>query len=137
MPYLELEQGRLFYEINGSQGPWLVMIRGLGRSTRHWLGFEKTLSADARVLTVELPGIGLSTVPHKITDSLFDIADYVVKVMNHAEIPAAHCLGVSLGGMIVLAMGIRHPDRCLSVIPINTSIAGEATVRISANAMLA
>jgi pimeloyl-ACP methyl ester carboxylesterase len=127
-----LRRGRhlIGYEVHG-EGPPLVMLRGLGRCMQHWLGYERELEEHYRVITMDLRGIGQTTLPLSFTHRIHDLAGDVVAVLDALGIEQAHVLGVSLGGMVALATGLEHPTRCLSVITINTSIAGQRTLRMS------
>ncbi len=58
-------------------------------------------------------------------------------VLDELKIKSAHMAGVSLGGMVTLAMGVAHPDRCRSLVVVNTSVAGQRVPRISLRALLA
>jgi pimeloyl-ACP methyl ester carboxylesterase len=109
----------------------LVMLRGLGRSMRHWLGYENEFARHFKVVTLDLRGIGQSTRPSTARTTIYDMADDVIAVLDHLKFKQAHILGVSLGGMVTLAAGLKHPTRCLSLIAVNTSIAGERTFRLT------
>ena len=50
--------------------------------------------------------------------TLSDMADDVVGLMDHLDIPAAHVVGASMGGMIVQTLAIEHPDRVRSLVSI-------------------
>jgi len=133
---IESASGALHYEVHGSGQP-VVLLRGLGRSLRHWLGYERSLARHARVITIELRGMGLSTKRHGWRDSLFANADDVIHVLDHLQVPQAHIMGVSLGGMVSLAVGLKYPQRVNSLIVMNTSIAGQRTLRLSPRAAIA
>ncbi len=137
MPTLKATSGDIYYEVNG-QGPPLVLLRGLGRTVRHWLGYEKDLAEQAgvQVITIDLRGMGGSTATAKWSHSIFAHADDVTAVMDHLKIDKAHIMGVSLGGMVTLALGIKFPARCRSLIVMNTSIAGQGVLRLSPRAVL-
>lgn len=134
MTELRFNDGVISYNVHGDGAP-LVILRGLGRSVSHWLGYEKELGRHHRVITIDLRGVGKTTRPWTITTSIYDIAGDVVAVLDDLKIERAHILGVSLGGMVTLATGIRHPDRCASLITVNTSIAGMRTLRLTPSAI--
>ncbi|MEN9835106.1 MAG: hypothetical protein RL011_1299 [Pseudomonadota bacterium] len=122
--------GSLYYEVHGSGQP-IVLLRGLGRTVKHWLGYEKQLAKHARVITIELRGMGLSSQRYRWRDDLFANADDVIKVLDHLQIEKAHIAGISLGGMVTLATGLKFADRVQSLVVMNTSIAGQGTLRLS------
>jgi len=135
MKKLETPQGCISYDTCGS-GPPLVMLRGLGRSVRHWLGYEAVLARDFQVITVDHRGVGDSTLACHWTLSIFDLARDVLKVLDHLGVESTHTLGVSLGGMVALAMGLMMPERSRSLVVVNTSIAGQKALRMSPEAAL-
>ncbi|MBM4251080.1 MAG: alpha/beta hydrolase [Deltaproteobacteria bacterium] len=127
--------GSLYYEVHGSGQP-VVLLRGLGRTVKHWLGYEQQLAKHARVITIELRGMGLSNQRYRWRDDLFANADDVIKVLDHLQIDKAHVAGISLGGMVALAAGLKFPERVQSLIVMNTSIAGQRTLRLSPKGVL-
>lgn len=124
------KNGTIAYAEHGSGQP-LVMLRGLGRTVRHWAGFEKQMARHFRVVTFDLRGIGTNKVPLSPRHSLFDMAQDVKEVLDHLKIEKASILGVSLGGMVALACGLSFPERVYSLIVINSSIAGQRLMRLS------
>ncbi len=136
MGLLNRGDGAIFYEVNGD-GPPLVILRGLGRTIKHWLGYENVLARHAQVITMDLRGIGSSSVSSRFKTSVYDMADDVVAVLDKLKIDKAHILGVSLGGMVTLAQGLKHPGRCQSLVVVNTSIGGQRTLRLSPKALKA
>lgn len=117
-------------------GEPVVMLRGLGRTVRHWAGFEQQMAKYFRVICLDLRGIGSNKIPMKPTMSLFDVADDVIAVLDHLQIERATILGVSLGGMVTMAVGIKYPTRCHSLVIVNSSIAGQKALRLSVRALL-
>jgi len=134
MPHLKVEGGTLAYGVRGEGEP-MIILRGLGRSMRHWLGFDIKLSKEFKVITMDPRGVGRSTAPAPWRMSVYDLADDVARVLDAVDVPAAHVMGVSLGGMIALAFGLRYPDRARSLSVINSSIAGCGTLRLSPRAI--
>ena len=61
----------------------------------------EALEPDMRVISVTYPMIG----------DFLRIADGAVALLDRLQAGCAHVLGSSLGGMLVQAIGARHPDR--------------------------
>lgn len=53
--------------------------------------------------------------------SMQDMADDAVAVLDHYGVDRAHIIGASMGGMITQLVGLNHPQRVLSLIPIMSS----------------
>ncbi len=120
----------IHYEVQGD-GPDLVMLRGLGRNIKHWLGFDKVAARHFRTITIDARGIGKSKREMSPLDTIFDLADDVALVLDDLGIEQSHVLGVSLGGMVSMAMGLKHPARVSSLVLINSSIAGSGHPRLT------
>ena len=56
--------------------------------------------------------------PRAAAYSLDDMASDSVGLLDALEIPAAHVVGASMGGMIAQLIAINHPDRVLSLVSI-------------------
>lgn len=130
MPTLSIPGGQVFYEVKG-QGQPIVILRGMSFSSRHWLGFDDVLAKDFQVISIDNRGIGRSKCKVGPGLSMNQLAKDVVQVLDEEGIEKAHMMGFSLGGMIALAIAMKHPSRCLSAIVINSSIAGFPFLRLS------
>lgn len=129
MAFLKRESGQIYYETHGKGEP-LLLLRGLGRSSRYWLGFEKQLAKSFKVIQIDLRGLGRTTLPMKWTDSIDVLADDCAVVLDHLKIKKTHIFGLSLGGMVALRLGSLHPQRCRSLVVANSSSADYAGFRI-------
>lgn len=136
MPLLETPSGQLFYEVKGEGEP-LVMLRGMSFSVRHWLGFDDLMARHFRVMTLDHRGIGRSNAKASWNLTIEDMADDVKRLLDHCKIEKAAVLGFSLGGMIALALGARHPQNVRALITVNTSIAGLGLPRLTPAAVWA
>ncbi|WP_141733580.1 alpha/beta fold hydrolase [Oligoflexus tunisiensis] len=130
MAFLQRESGQIHYETQG-KGQALVMLRGLGRSSRYWLGFEKQLAKSFKVIQIDMRGLGRTSVPMAWTDTIDDLADDCVAVLDQLRIGRAHVFGLSLGGMVALRLGSRHPERCRSLAIANCSSADYPGFRVN------
>ncbi len=124
MAYAFGRQGnRVYYETRGTSGPWVVLIQGLGLSSRFWFEQpERLLAADPpyRVLLVDNRGVGRSDRagrPFRIAD----MADDVAAALRAASIPRAYVVGISLGGMIAQEVALRHPKMVQGLVLLATT----------------
>ena len=96
-----------------SQAPALLLIHGFGADKSHWSRFAKHLTDNYRVIAVDLPGFGQSSVP----DGSFDVGsqtERLIAFIDALELEKIHVVGNSMGGHIAALMAARHPDRVLS-----------------------
>jgi 3-oxoadipate enol-lactonase len=125
-------KARIHYETSGTEGPWVVLIQGLGLSSRFWFEVPEALTKGPdpwRVVTVDNRGVGMSDRPHWPPYTMGSMADDVAAVLDHAGIARAYVVGISLGGMIAQHVALRHPDRVAGLVLIATS-AGLAHMRM-------
>jgi 3-oxoadipate enol-lactonase len=122
MAFLQRESGQIHYETQGKGEP-LLILRGLGRSSRYWLGFEQQLAKSFKVIQMDMRGLGRTSLPMAWTDTIDDLADDCIALLDHLKIKSAHVFGLSLGGMVGLRLGSRHAVRCRSLVIANASSA--------------
>src|SRR5690606_5458990 len=67
-----------------------------------------------RVIRIDTPGHGNSSVPTGIF-TMDELAADTVAVLEALDIPQAHYVGLSLGGMSGFGLGVLHADRLLSL----------------------
>jgi pimeloyl-ACP methyl ester carboxylesterase len=120
----------------------LLMIMGLGAQMLWWDDDFCRLLAERGFYAVRFDNrdVGLSTrlshVPppsvralllrdtRRAAYTLDHMADDAVGLLDHLEIPAAHVVGASMGGMIAQTVAVRHPDRALSLTSIMSTTGG-------------
>src|SRR5688500_17280024 len=121
-----------YEEFGDPDDPALMLVMGLGVQMLGWdEEFCRMLAAEGfKVVRFDNRDVGRSTpydgpVPdwqalvagdgETATYLLDDMADDVVKLLDHLGIHAAHVVGSSLGGMIAQTIAIRYPERVLSL----------------------
>jgi pimeloyl-ACP methyl ester carboxylesterase len=100
----------LYYEVHGKGQP-LVLVMGIGYDSSLWkLHQVSALSEQFRVVIFDNRDAGRSSRASQ-QYSIADMADDVAGLLDGLEIPQAHLLGLSMGGMIGQEFALRHPDR--------------------------
>lgn len=90
--------------------PSIVLVHGLGVSSRYMMPTAECLAAHARVYAPDLPGFGLSDKPrHALT--IPQLADALAAWMKANGLERATLLGNSLGAQIIVDFGVRYPER--------------------------
>ena len=134
------------FECFGNPGaPPLLLIMGLGTQMLGWPdGFCDTLADHGmHVIRFDNRDIGLSTHmtdapapdvgaaltgdPSSASYELSDMAGDTVGLLDALELPSAHFVGASMGGMIAQTVAIEHPDRVRSLTSI-MSTTGDPSV---------
>jgi pimeloyl-ACP methyl ester carboxylesterase len=109
MPVFESSWGSTRYVVDGN-GPPLLLIHGVGARLDNWDGAAAVLARNFKVVRYDLRGHGQSSkVPGPYSLDLF--ADDAVALLDHLGVAQAHIAGHSLGGMIAVTLGVRHPQR--------------------------
>lgn len=119
MPSTKNGEVSLYYEVFGaSDAPVLLLVNGLGSQCINFKIELCGLLADQgfQVVRFDNRDVGLSTHlkggPKYTVD---DMAGDGFAVLDAVGAPSAHIAGWSMGGMIVQAMAIAHPERILSM----------------------
>ena len=113
MAWFEHEGCSLHYEEYGHGAP-LILIHGLGSSCLDWELQVPVLSQHYRLVVVDVRGHGRSDKPRE----RYSIAGFTADLMaliEHLHLPPAHVVGLSMGGMICQQLGVRYPDKVLSL----------------------
>jgi len=106
-------RARIHYEVHGTEGPWVVLLMGLGAPSAMWLDVPERLARHDppfRVLTVDALGTGRSDRLHRPL-SLRALASHVVHAMDAAGVDRAYVVGLSMGGMVAQHVALTHADR--------------------------
>ena len=91
-------------------GPPVILIHGFGGSIWQWEYQQHGLSQHFRVITLDLPGSGLSDKP-EMDYRPDQMLDYLVGFMDGVKIPQATLVGNSMGAGLAIGMALTHPSR--------------------------
>jgi pimeloyl-ACP methyl ester carboxylesterase len=106
---------KLYVEAVGSGTP-VVFVHEYAGDYRSWEAQVRYFCRQHRCVTYSQRGYPPSDVPSDPGRYSQEIArDDVIAVMNALGIDKAHVVGHSMGGYTALHVGIRYPQRCLSV----------------------
>lgn len=117
MAYVERDQANIFWESVG-EGPPVMMVAGLGGVATYWTPQIETFGVDHRVIVHDQRGTGRSSqIP---VESVEQMADDALAVMDAAGVERTLFLGHSTGGAIGVALALKHPERVAGLV-INAS----------------
>lgn len=109
----------LYYEDYGVGAP-LVLLHGFGGCTQNWSPFVAELSERYRLIVVDLRGHGYSTNPeNRFTHR--EAAGDLFRLLERLGIGRFSAMGMSSGGMTLLHMATREPDRVESMVLVSAT----------------
>jgi pimeloyl-ACP methyl ester carboxylesterase len=109
---------RMYYEVRGSGPPLILLHGGLG-SIEMCAPLLPALSADHRVIAVDLQAHGRTTdIDRPLRMEL--MADDVAALIQQLGLDKADVMGYSLGGGVALQTAIRHPERVRKLVLVST-----------------
>ncbi|MGH8355585.1 MAG: alpha/beta fold hydrolase [Pseudomonas sp.] len=118
MSYFTHSGCQLHFEEYG-QGAPLVLVHGLGSSTRDWEYQIPVLAAHYRVIALDVRGHGRSGKPRE-RYSIRGFAEDVAALIEHLRLGPVHLVGISMGGMIGFQLGVDHPALLKSLCIVNS-----------------
>jgi 2-hydroxymuconate-semialdehyde hydrolase len=122
MNYVDVEGRRIRYHETGpTEGPAVVLLHGIGRSLEDWEPQHGRLDATHRVISLDMPGFGLSQrLPAPTT--LAGLADGVWATLGALGVTApVHLMGNSLGGAVAMQMLVDEPARVTTLTLVNSA----------------
>ena len=118
----------LYYDAFGDPtDPTLLLVNGLGSQCINYADAwcEMFVVRGLHVVRYDNRDVGLSTsfagAPVDEEGASYRISDMVddgIAVLDACGVDRAHVMGLSMGGMIVQAMAIEHPERLLSMVSV-------------------
>lgn len=109
--FLEVEDMKIHYRDVG-EGPVVILVHGLFSSLQTWDGWTDELRGHFRVITLDLPGFGLTGAPEDM-DKYTE--DYIVhkfsKFVDFMDLDKVSIAGNSFGAYIAARYAAANPDR--------------------------
>lgn len=115
--FFDSHGAQIRYVEQGSGSP-VVMLHGYtGTADRHFIanGVFAQIARDHRAIAMDLRAHGKSGKPHDPKMYGDEMAQDVVRLLDHLKIEKAHIVGYSLGAMIAGRLVTTNPDRLSSV----------------------
>ena len=131
MPKVHANGVELYYELHGSEtAPLLVLNNGIiMNAATSWAFQTKALAQHYRILQYDCRGQGQSEHPGS-PYSMEMHADDLAALLTTLNVDKAHIAGISYGGEVAQAFGLKYPERTLSLILADTVSEVGAETRI-------
>jgi pimeloyl-ACP methyl ester carboxylesterase len=125
--YVDLPSGvRMHYRDQG-QGPILVLIHGFSASLHTWEPWVERLATgedrinDYRVISIDLPGHGLTSAPEGYEASIDAYRDVVAEFVQSQNLQRFALAGSSMGGNVAWEYALAHPEQVEALILVDAS----------------
>jgi len=106
--HIQYREGKIWYSDYGT-GDVIVLLHGYLESSGIWSSFAERLSEKYHVITVDLPGHGLSD-GYSESHSMEFMADVLRELLDRLNIRKVFLTGHSLGGYVALAFLELFPE---------------------------
>jgi 3-oxoadipate enol-lactonase len=117
--FLEVEGGRIYYEVDGAGSPLLLIHGGLG-SLQMWDEQVPAFVERHQVIRYDTRGYGRT----ESEDVPFSNREDAAAVLDHVGASSVHVVGQSRGGMIALDFIIEYPARVTSFVSVASGVGG-------------
>ena len=103
-----------YLEMGAPEAPPLVFLHGFGGDLLTWQYCLVAFANRFRVLALDLPGHGRSTLDVG-RGTLDEMVAWVEEALDALEVETGHFVGHSMGGKIALALTLARPERVRSL----------------------
>lgn len=94
-----------------ANAPVVVLVHGFSHSLESWDAWAAGLTADYRVVRMDLPGHGLTGPDPQARYSVPQTVAFLNGLLDAMDIRQAHLAGNSLGGLVAWRYAADHPER--------------------------
>jgi hypothetical protein len=121
--WLDLGDGvSMHYRIEGApEGRTLLLVHGFSASLHTWEPWAAILGAKYRIVSLDLPGHGLTRTPPGFSPSPENYADLVERAAQKLGLGKVVLAGNSMGGGIAWQMALRHPARLDGIVLVDAA----------------
>ena len=108
---------QLFYKEYPGPGEAIIVMHGLFGMLDNWHNVARQLSADFRVITVDLRNHGQS--PHSEDMNYEVMAEDIGELLDTLGLQKANLLGHSMGGKVAMKFALTRPERTGSLVVVD------------------
>lgn len=122
--FIDLPGGiRMHFRDQGpsTPAPTLLLIHGFSASLHTWEPWVERLSGDYRIISLDLPGHGLTSAPAGYQASIEAFRDAVHAFVTARGIERFSIAGSSMGGNVAWQYALAHPEQVESLILVGAS----------------
>jgi pimeloyl-ACP methyl ester carboxylesterase len=127
MPFADFKKGKVFYTTQG-EGRSIVLLHGYLESSTMWDELVPILSANYKVICIDLPGHG-NTENFGYVHSMELMAKAVKAVLDKIDVRKALFIGHSMGGYVCMAFADLFPDTIKGILLFHSTPAADSAER--------
>lgn len=103
--------------VTAGKGEPIVLLHGWMSDASMWGPLDTNPAAkEYQLIAMDLRGHGKSGKPHEPEKYGPEMAEDVVRLLDHLKLPKAHLVGYSMGAIVAGKIAATHPDRVLSIV---------------------
>jgi 3-oxoadipate enol-lactonase len=122
MPFADLPNARIHYAFSGpSSSGTLILCTSLGTDFSLWGPQTPAFEKQFRLLRYDMRGHGKSSVPKPPYSVAGDLVPDLLALADSLSIDRFHLCGLSVGGMIGMALALQAPQRLHKMVLTNTA----------------
>lgn len=118
MAFADIGEVRLFHTDEGEGGPPMLFVHGFSCDSNDWIWQIAHFAPTHRVIAVDLRGHGRSSAPADGFEPKVFAQD-IAGLLAQLDCGPVVAVGHSLGGMIVSALAVEHPERVSAVVSVD------------------
>lgn len=107
--FIQTSDVRWHVQIFG-EGPPMLLLHGLGSSTHTWRGMAPHLSKHYRLIAVDMPGHGFSSIPKTSSATFEGMAKSLRELLDTLHIWPTAVMGHSAGACLVAKLLLNTPN---------------------------
>ncbi|MFN2190140.1 MAG: alpha/beta fold hydrolase [Candidatus Promineifilaceae bacterium] len=110
-----------FFDSGSKDGSTFLLVHGLGDEADSWRHLFPKLAVNNRVLAVDLPGFGRSSLPGRSLSPPFLVA-VLMELLDELNTGEVRLVGSSLGGVLCQQIALEHPERVPGLVLLDGSL---------------
>jgi pimeloyl-ACP methyl ester carboxylesterase len=121
--FLKLSDGtRIHYrDLGPKDAPAIILVHGFSASLHTWEDWTESLKADYRVISLDLPGHGLSRCLAAEDVSVEQFVDVVDQTATHLGAQSFTLVGSSMGGHTAWSYALKFPEKLDALVLVGAS----------------
>lgn len=103
--------------VTAGKGEPVVLLHGWMSDGGMWGRLDTNpMSEEFQLIALDLRGHGKSDKPHEVDKYGAEMAEDVIRLLDHLKLPKTHLVGYSMGAIVAGKVAATHPNRVLSIV---------------------